>query len=532
MDLLVLESTNDDPVLKSSLKGITTATNRANTPQDNRLGRAASNMTGTTAASGATASLSSAQLTNSSMSISSGNSSRNTPGQTTIDASNDKIMYPFRIKHLGKLETYVLYAPSASNRQDWCDKIIEAKTRHASSLYAQNAEPFRLRVLADTAFNYDSTHIAPQSVVIKGTPLDRSIEECDKSFYGTGPRADPICRALVNCSTSFSAPHGPRMMAVGTDFGVFLSEYSNPRGWSKCAAITVNNVTQIEAMEEFSLFLVLADKSLIAYNLESVVPSGGGPASADARKAPQKLSGNRDVGFFAVGRQKERTLIFYKKKEGINSTFKVLEPVYQRGAVTSRSRFGLKKGTTDYCRDFDEFYIPSNCYCMNLFDKSLAVSTERGIEVLTLDKKQPFSIPDLRATEVASIAARLKDQRPLGMFRLNDNEFLLVFASVGIYVDKHGDVSRAVVMEFVGTAKEAALYNNTYLVLVDKGGDFVEVRNAMNGRLRQVVSARDVRLLDDDDGMKGGTIKVCMQHPERDRVQLVVEMIVNEDQKE
>jgi hypothetical protein len=322
------------------------------------------------------------------------------------------------------------------------------------------------------------------------------------------------------------------MMAVGTDFGVFLSEYSNPRGWVKCTAITVNNVTQIAALEEFSLFLVLADKSLIAYNLETVCPSTGGPPSSDTRKAPQKLSGNKDVGFFAAGRQKERMLIFYKKKDGINSTFKVLEPVYSRGGGAAKSRFGLKKGNTDFCRDFDEFYIPSNCYGINLFDKSVAVSTERGLEVLTLEKKQPFSIPDLRGSEVASIAARLKDQRPLGMFRLNDNEFLLVFAGVGIYVDKHGDVSRAVVMEFVGLAREAALYHNTYLVLVDKSGDFVEVRNAINGRLRQVVSGRECRLLDDDDGNLGGTIKICMQHPERERVQLVVEMMVNEGLKE
>jgi hypothetical protein len=335
----------------------------------------------------------------------------------------------------------------------------------------------------------------------------------------------------VHCATSFQEPHGQHMMAVGTDFGVFLSESSNPRGWVKCQAITVGHVTQIAVLEEFSLFLILAEKSLVAYNLETICPpAGGGPPSSDSRKPPQKLSGSKDVGFFSIGRQKERTLIFYKKKEGINSTFKVLEPVYTRNATTSRSRFGLKKGNTDFCRDFDEFYIPSDTFSINLFDKSLAVSTAKGIEVLTLDKKVPWSIPDLRDASVASIAARLKDNDPLGMFRLNDNEFLLVFEGVGIYVDKHGDVSRAVVMEFVGRAKQAALYMNKYLILIDKGAGFVEVRNAINGRLRQVVSGRDVRLI--DDGNQGGSIKICLQHPERDRVQLVAELLVNEGQKE
>ncbi|KAI4104643.1 MAG: hypothetical protein L6R37_003164 [Teloschistes peruensis] len=245
---------------------------------------------------------------------------------------------------------------------------------------------------------------------------------------------------------------------------------------------------------------------------------------------------------------KDRTLVFYKKKEGVSSIFKVLEPVYQKSSSSSRGhhRFGLssskKSGNTEFFRDFDDFYIPTEAYAINLFQNSLAISTQRGLEVMTLDKKNAFSIPDLRAPECASIKDRLGGQRPLGMFRLSDSEFLLVFEEVGIYVNKHGDVSRAVVMEFVGKAKQATLWGGMYLVLVDQGGGFVEVRNAVNGRLRQVVGGRDVRLLDDGVGGGGGggagwkgregSVKVAMQHPEWERGVIVVEMIVNEGLKE
>ena len=83
-------------------------------------------------------------------------------------------------------------------------------------------------------------------------------------------------------------------------------------------------MTQIAVIEEFSLFLLIADKSLIAYHLDVVCPVGGGASGNDsARKAPQKLSGTREVGFFATGRMKDRTLVFYKKREGLSSTFKV-----------------------------------------------------------------------------------------------------------------------------------------------------------------------------------------------------------------
>ena len=525
MDLLVLESTNDDAVVKSSVKGITAvpgSTARNQSSQDGRSGKVTSNSLSGTAGPGTLT------HSNTGTSIMSNGSGKTLVTSTTLDGSNDKVLYPFRIKHLGKQETYILYSLSAQNRQDWCDKIIEAKTRHAASLFAQNAEPFRIRVMADTAFGYDSQSGGPRGIVIKGTPLDRAVEECEKSFYGTGPRPGPVCRAQVNCATSFNQPNGKRMVAVGTDFGVFVSDYDNARGWTR--AVQASYVTQIAVLEDFSIVLIISNKSLIAYHLDSVCPAAGANASDSSRKAPQKLSGNRDVGFFTTGRMKDRTLVFYKKREGLSSTFKVLEPVYQKSATSTRSRFGLKKGTTEFFRDFDDFYIPSESYAINLFQSSLAVATTRGVEVLALDKKLPLSIPDLRGPEVASIATRIADQKPLGMFRLSDNEFLLVYEEVGIYVDKHGDVSRAVVMEFVGRAKQACLHGSTYLVLVDVGSGFVEVRNAVNGRLRQVVSGRDVKLL--DDGGVGGSVKICMQHPENERQQVVVELIVNEGLKE
>lgn len=89
-------------------------------------------------------------------------------------------------------------------------------------------------------------------------------------------------------------------------------------------AISQTRVTQIAVLEEFSLFLLIADKSLIAYHLDAVCPvNGHQPQNDSARRAPQKLSGNRDVGFFATGRMKDRTLVFYKKREGASSIFKV-----------------------------------------------------------------------------------------------------------------------------------------------------------------------------------------------------------------
>jgi len=152
--------------------------------------------------------------------------------------------------------------------------------------------------------------------------------------------------------------------------------------------------------------------------------------------------------------------------------------------------------------------------------------------VLTLDKKQPWSVPDLKHAAVSTIAQRLQGQSPLGMFRLSEQEFLLCYEECGVYVNKHGDISRSVVMEFVGRAKGAAVMG-AYVLLFDS--DFVEIRNAQNGRLRQVIAGRDVKCLDDgaQGGNEGGrTVKICLQHPEAERWVVVVELVLNEGLKE
>lgn len=229
MDLLVLESEDDDAVIKSSVKGLASVTTVGKVgASDARLGRISTNSPGP----------GTLQHTNTNTSMGSqntGSSGKTLINANTIDGAKDeKIMFPFRIKHLGK-ETYTLFAPNAQSRAEWCDKIIIAKTRHAAALFAQNAEPFRLRVMADTAFAYESAVPSQKSITIKGTPLDRSIEEVEKLFSNTG-RPVPICRARVNCATAFHQPYGKQMVAVGTDIGVYISEYDNPRGWTRVSS--------------------------------------------------------------------------------------------------------------------------------------------------------------------------------------------------------------------------------------------------------------------------------------------------------
>lgn len=310
-------------------------------------------------------------------------------------------------------------------------------------------------------------------------------------------------------------------------------------------------------LEDFSVCLVISDKNLISYPLDVIAPVSefAAPVNDNPRRAPQRLA--KDVTYFATAKMKERMLLFYKRKEGLHTSFKVLEPIFQKSAENKRRLFSSRKGgsgSTETFRDFDEFFFPSECFSLSLFQTYIAVATARGIEMLTLDKKQPMSIPDLKAPAIANIAGRIRDQRPLGMFRLNENEFILTYEDCAVYVDKHGEVSRTLIMEYTGKQKKAraATMYGQYLILYNE--DYVEVRNAENGRLRQIIAGRDVRIL--DFGIKGptgtsslqesngylqssagsegskGTVKIAMCHPEIQGRQIVLEMLLNDGHSE
>ncbi|KAI1172837.1 CNH domain-containing protein [Nemania sp. FL0916] len=538
MPLLFLESSHDDPISKQ--KGISTPLTRsANAGSDTKLNKVVSNGNERPGLEHTATGSSVGSAMN-----------RLTPMNA---AENEgKILYPFRVKHLGH-EVYTLFASSAQSRQDWCDRIIEAKTRHARALYAQNAEPFKLRVMADSAFAYDSlSGVGKYMGVghIRGTPLDRAIRELEKTL-GPGRGPPPISRAAVHCATGFSA-FGRNMVAVGTDAGVYVAEASDQRGWNK--TISTARVTQIAVLEEFSTVLVLSDRNLISYPLDVVSPPSHFPApsSDNPRRSPQRLA--KDVAFFATARMKDRMLVFYKKKEGLHSTFKVLEPVYQKATEKKSRLFGgsrrIGSGATETFRDYDEFYLPVECYSLNIFQSYVAIATAKGFELMTLDKKTPISIPDAKQQDVARIATRVREQRPLGMFRLNDQEYILAYEDCAVYIDKYGDISRSVIMEYSGKQKKAkgATVYGQYLILFND--DYVEVRNAENGRLRQIIAGRDVRVLDygirgptggyyNINGLGGltsvpdsgvgskGSVKIAMAHPEVAGQQIVLEMLLN-----
>ena len=80
----------------------------------------------------------------------------------------------------------------------------------------------------------------------------------------------------------------------------------------------LKRVTQCAVLEDFCLFIVLADKVLYAYHLEALVPTM--PGSLHVLHTPQRIHA-KDVQFFSVGVLHGRTMIIYMKKRGVFAIF-------------------------------------------------------------------------------------------------------------------------------------------------------------------------------------------------------------------
>jgi len=276
------------------------------------------------------------------------------------------LIWPFSVTHLSSSgDTYTLYAENANARQTWVERILEAKIERALAM--SKIEPFQANIVGESVFGnpttLDQLTQRPPALVDLST-MHRALTALRAEPFGARTLGRAITHARVNCAKSFIAPENTdyahqRLVAVGTDDGVYIGYLPEMSGlcttWSKM--LSLPQTTQIDVLEEFGVFLVLANKELIAYSLSSLIPSlpptRGVVQAPPVTKQPQRLSGSHSVGFFATGKLKDRMLVIYKKKSAANSVFKCLEPVVGKGDSTRRNLFARKKAQTEFFREYD-----------------------------------------------------------------------------------------------------------------------------------------------------------------------------------
>ncbi|KAJ7319295.1 CNH domain-containing protein [Mycena albidolilacea] len=398
---------------------------------------------------------------------------------TPESAGDSRVVYPWTIHHNGRLGgANILFSESAQARTEWKQKLEEAMG--IRQVVQESNRVFEVETLSSDTFLVPSVQV--------GAPSPQWNQ--DTSYTGK-----------VTCSVPFNTADGRGLVAIGCAEGVWIGFRHDPRSMRR--VLHLKMVTQCAMLEEFGIFLVLADKSLFAYHIEALVPSS--PQATHASQVPQKLNGTKDVHFFSVGTLHNRTLVIYMKKKGLDSIFRVLEPVSDKinekvkAPAGLGSRLGFRSTKSEWFRIYRDFFLPSESFDLYFLKAKIVILCTKGFEIMDLNDFKSVTIPLRDEARLAPLSKRCDACRPIGMFRSNEDGFLLCYNEFGVYVDRHGDPRRnGTTIEWEGNAEKVTLHQ-PYILLFDSR--FIEIRHIETGRLVQIIPGNDIRCLWDGRGV-------------------------------
>ncbi|KAK1779991.1 CNH domain-containing protein [Copromyces sp. CBS 386.78] len=356
--------------------------------------------------------------------------------RTTTDAKKGD-GWPITFRHLGK-NGYELtvYASNQAGRQKWLEFIDAAQQQ--------------LRARAD---------FLNTTIISYG--------------YFAGPNK-------VNCATPFD---GGRKIIYGTDQGIFVSDRKTKEIPPK-RVIDVQNVTQVDVLEEYSLLLVLSNKSLYSYQLDALNPNE--PISSKRGKKIQS-----HCNFFKTGICLGRHLVCAVKSSALSTTIKVYEPNdAMSGAKKQRGLSKMFNAGQDELRPFKEFYIPTESSSVHFLKSKLCVACARGFEVVSLETLETQSLLDQADTSL-DFVQRKEAVKPIHIERLN-GEFLLNYSEFSFFVNRNGWRARPEWrLDWEGTPQAFAL---SYPWILAFEPNFIELRNIDNLAVH-IVPHKNIRML-------------------------------------
>lgn len=263
------------------------------------------------------------------------------------------------------------------------------------------------------------------------------------------------------------------MIAVGTQQGIWMGIEGDTNTIG--LVLSISDVQQIAVLEDHHIFLILADKTLFAYALDALVPKDSRKVTGE--KPHQKIA--QHISFFHSGVCNGRTIVIAMKKRGVDSNFKVLEPICGDLRNPKSSKFFTKSGLfskmPSWFKSYMEFYIGTESYAMHFLKARVVVVCARGFEIINLDAlNMNRNLPDPTNPDFAFVQQRGDDLRPLGMFRCREH-YLLCYDAFAFMVNVHGAYVRdAPLIEWEGVPQSVAFY---YPYVVGFDPRFIEVRH-------------------------------------------------------
>ncbi|GMM28177.1 Rho family guanine nucleotide exchange factor [Martiniozyma asiatica (nom. inval.)] len=281
----------------------------------------------------------------------------------------------------------------------------------------------------------------------------------------------------INCVVPFD---GGRKLMFGTDSGIYISDRSNTNvGENNSASKPVKvigkvNVIKADIMEEYQILLVLSDKKLMYWPLETL---RGGDPQKNAKLGKELMN---HVSFFKVGVCDGRMLVCAAKSSGnIVRIFEPCDPVTQ------------KKSKKKFTNMRDDLHFASEPVSISFLKTKLCVGCSRGFQIVSLTSGTMEELLDPADTSL-EFATGKEGLKPLEIDRIN-SDFLLSYSTFSFFINHNGwRVKPRWMIQWEGVPHAFALWY-PYILAFDS--NFIEIRNVLNAELLRVIVADNIRFL-------------------------------------
>ena len=237
--------------------------------------------------------------------------------------------FPFRVRDLAQNRTYTLCSGTSEARDQWISALFDAKQAYVSSLFESETEPFSLKVLSGNGEETSGSSIRKTWNLPK-SPLNRALSQVEPMKPGdipvtriptwgkpsTGVRA-PLCATTFNFS-------GSKYLAQGTSKGFSIVDYKSAQNLQAFRVwIELPDVTQLGAMEDHNILLVLAKRVLYTYQVDLICPSTATKSRQKQAPRPLQAIQMKDVDFFVAGLMEKKSYIFLSQSYQMGNTIMV-----------------------------------------------------------------------------------------------------------------------------------------------------------------------------------------------------------------
>lgn len=366
-------------------------------------------------------------------------------------------MFPFVVTHRfhTNQQPMTLYATSSEERDKWRTALQVLRCDRLPPLYNQCD-------LSGTAF---STKLEPSETYafVKDAPWTRS---------------------HVTCATTWLWRDHINLLAIGTTDGVWIGRYAEPRTLRK--VLHMKGVMQCAVLTPYRRFLVLADKTLIAYDLEALVPSGQAVPSV----APIRLDGARDVSFFSLGYVWGALHLVYAKRKTTETSVRIL------ALQTSTKSDSLGHASLKGFHLVHKFYVYPEATQIQCISDGFIVSAPRAVYTYRLGSTSltPLLAQRQRDERAHNLLKQWEGSQPLGVFHVPElNCWLACFDRGACFVNEAGLIvcpDRSFLWEV--TMDSAAYYKGHVFAC---SPTLLEVHEAKSGRLVHLSEGHHMRFL-------------------------------------